>query len=112
MSTYTVYNLVLLLVICSISYFLVNGPDKWADTLLSARVGVLLVLFAYPWDFFALQMNVWNHPNDPGPRLFGVPFNDLFFFWICTFLTCNALLSAYRREAQRYRKPKGENARK
>lgn len=112
MSTYTAYNLVLLVIIFLASYFLTNSSNRWTDILLSARIGFLVVLLGYPWDFFAIQMNAWSHPNDPGPRLFGVPINDLFLIWLCTFLACIALLSANRREAQRCRKPKGEDARK
>jgi hypothetical protein len=68
------------------------------DFLLSARVGTLLMLLGYPWDFFAIHLNVWRYTIDPGLRLFDVPINDLVFMWLCSHLASSVLVAIDRRE--------------
>lgn len=88
MSLYSLFNLVLGLLFGAASVLLV-GFTRWHR--LAARISVLMVLAAYPWDFFAIHLQVWAH-HDPGPRLFTVPVNDLIFIFICTYLTVCVLV--------------------
>lgn len=88
MSDYTLFNVGLgVCVAISSSYLLRQGRFH----LLAARIGLLLVLIAYPWDFFAIKLSVWTY-SAPGPRLFSVPLNDLIFIFLCTYLTVTVLL--------------------
>lgn len=98
MNTYAIFNFFLAAFVLPVSYFLTDKQCRWKDLRLSARVAVLLTLIAYPWDFFAINMQVWRHPVDPGPTLYGVPINDLIFIWICTHLTSTVLIAIDRRE--------------
>ncbi len=100
MATYTQYNLILTALILPLSYALLRPPTRTTDMLTSARIGCLMILCAYPWDYFAITLGVWTYPRDPGQRLYGVPINDLSFIWLCTYLTCCALRSAARADAR------------
>jgi hypothetical protein len=71
---------------------------RMSDFLLSARVGILLMLLGYPWDFFAIQLNIWRYVVDPGARLFAVPLNDLAFMWLCSHLASSVLVAVDRSE--------------
>lgn len=92
MSIYLAYNAALAVVVLPACHFLLPPRTRRAHALVAGRVAVLLTLVAYPWDFFAIQLGTWTYPRDPGPRLYGVPFNDLIFIWLCTYMTCCALL--------------------
>ncbi|KAK0628219.1 Phytoene synthase [Bombardia bombarda] len=42
-----------------------------------------------PWDAYLIASNVWTYPHDAilGPRLLGIPLEELFFFVIQTYIT-------------------------
>ncbi|KAI0532695.1 hypothetical protein GGR58DRAFT_489338 [Xylaria digitata] len=51
---------------------------------------ILVAFFAtLPWDSYLIHRSVWTYPPDAiiGPRLFGVPVEELFFFIIQTYIT-------------------------
>jgi len=109
MTTYTVYNLVLAAFVLPLSYWLLGSHDRRRLALLCARVGLLITLIGYPWDFFAIRMGVWRYPRSEY-TIHGVPVNDLFFMWICTQLTCSALIVARRWQAAGERDSKRKDA--
>lgn len=102
MSTYTIYNMVLAAVILPLGIGLLLRNGTITLLLASARVALLVTLIAFPWDFFAIQFSAWRYPNDPGPRIYGVPVNDLVFIWLCTFLACSVLVAFRRWESGRH----------
>jgi lycopene cyclase domain-containing protein len=93
---YTIFNAVLGGVMVPVSCWLLAG--KWRDIRIASRVAFLMVALAYPWDFFAVKLNVWNYPSNPGAMLYGVPVNDSVFIWLCTFLTSSVLLFIRNRQ--------------
>ncbi|KAI0847650.1 Squalene/phytoene synthase-domain-containing protein [Daldinia vernicosa] len=51
---------------------------------------ILVAFFAtLPWDSYLIRHGVWTYPPDAiaGPRLFGIPAEELFFFVIQTYIT-------------------------
>ncbi|KAI3320780.1 hypothetical protein HD806DRAFT_504943 [Xylariaceae sp. AK1471] len=54
---------------------------------------LVLILTAFfatlPWDSYLIRHGIWTYPPDAilGPRLFGVPVEELFFFVIQTYIT-------------------------
>lgn len=42
-----------------------------------------------PWDAYLIKSNVWSYPPEAilGPRLWGIPYEELFFFVIQTYIT-------------------------
>ncbi|KAI1755909.1 hypothetical protein F4782DRAFT_538305 [Xylaria castorea] len=51
---------------------------------------VVVAFFAtLPWDSYLIQQGIWTYPPDAilGPRLFGIPAEELFFFIIQTYIT-------------------------
>ncbi|KAI0007020.1 Squalene/phytoene synthase-domain-containing protein [Xylariaceae sp. FL0662B] len=51
---------------------------------------ILIAFFAtLPWDSYLIRRGVWTYPPEAiiGPRLFGVPAEELFFFVIQTYIT-------------------------
>jgi lycopene cyclase domain-containing protein len=90
MTPYTIFNAMLGGVLVPLSCWLLGG--RWREIRIAARVAFLMVILAYPWDFFGVQLNVWNYPRNPGTKLYGVPINDSVLIWICTFLTSSVLL--------------------
>jgi hypothetical protein len=110
MTVYSIYNLVLAGLILPATYCIAGREDRWRTLSVAAKVGVLLTLIAYPWDFFAIQFNAWRYVNDPGPLVYGVPFNDLIFMWLCTYLACTALIAVDRWERRHGRHAKCEHA--
>ncbi|KAI1424584.1 hypothetical protein F5Y12DRAFT_441160 [Xylaria sp. FL1777] len=51
---------------------------------------ILVAFFAtLPWDSYLIRHGVWSYPPDAilGPRLFGIPAEELFFFIIQTYIT-------------------------
>lgn len=99
MNTYTLFNLALAAVLLPASYWLAMPQSRRAEALLASRIGVLVTLLSYPWDFFAIQRGVWRYPIDPGVDIYGVPVNDLFFIWQCTYFTSSVLLRLQRGQA-------------
>lgn len=98
MNNYVLYNAALAAVILPFSYFVASAATRKRDLQIAARIAILITLIAYPWDFFAIELNVWRYPADPGPTIYGVPANDLIFMWLCTFLTSSLLIALGRRE--------------
>lgn len=100
MNTYIVFNLVLAAIMIPAASCFVGRQDHWKKLGISARVACLMALTVYPWDFFAIHLNAWSYPNDPGLRLYDVPINDLVFTWLCTYLAASVLLAANRWQAR------------
>ncbi|KAI0877873.1 hypothetical protein GGS24DRAFT_445357 [Hypoxylon argillaceum] len=54
---------------------------------------LVLILIAFsatlPWDSYLIRHGIWTYPPDAvlGPRLFSIPFEELFFFVIQTYIT-------------------------
>lgn len=88
MSNYTLFNLVLGFLVLVVCTCLTRKP---AFHRLAGRISVMMVIIAFPWDFFAVTMGVWVY-SDPGPLLFTVPVNDSAFIFICTYLAVIVLL--------------------
>lgn len=109
MSAYTIYNMVLAVIVLPLGTVLLLNGGTSALVLAAARVALLVTLIAFPWDFFAIQFGAWQYPNDPGPRIYGVPVNDLAFIWLCTFLTCSVLVAFRRRESGGHRHTERED---
>jgi len=117
MTSYTIFNAVLGLILVPAGHFLPSRQRRGLATALASRIGLLVVLISYPWDFFAIRNDAWRYPLDPGPTLYGVPINDLVFIWLCTYLTVRVLLwsDGRNRRAERHSKGKHtseQNARK
>ena len=100
MTGYTVYNLVLAVLILPPIVFLNARQSRWDDLRISTRISFLMAVIAYPWDFFAIHHEVWDYPNDPGLRIFDVPLNDLIFIFLCTQLASTVLLAVVRRQSR------------
>lgn len=94
---YFIYNLVFAVFTIPFGYWLVGPELQGRRLLLPIRVASLLTLLYYPWDFFAIRLGVWTYPLSPGLRIYEVPLNDLIFIWLCSFLTCCALVAGKRR---------------
>jgi lycopene cyclase domain-containing protein len=99
-ATYTLYNLALAVIILPVSYFVATRNNKTRSLLLSARAAWLLTVLLYPWDFFAIRLGVWDYPKYPGLRIYGVPLNDSFFIWLCSFFACVLLIRFDPRRSQ------------
>lgn len=108
MSRYSLFNISLAIGVLPTCWWLLRSRSQAASWSRVARVATLLVLIAYPWDFFAIQLGVWTYPNDPGPRIYTVPINDLVFIWLCTCLTSSILLTLEGQSA-RNSHPKGQS---
>lgn len=98
MNQYSLFNVALSAIILPISLWL--NERRWKLIGITARISTLMVLFVYPWDFFAIHLHVWDYPHDPGLRLYEVPLNDLMFTWLCTQLAASVLFRLDRRQAQ------------
>lgn len=83
MSNYTIFNAVYAPICIGVAFLLCRN---WVDRKVSAKVALWLTMFFYPWDFFAIQYRAWDYEN-PGPRLFTVPYNDLVFIFASTLLS-------------------------
>jgi lycopene cyclase domain-containing protein len=99
MTGYTIFNLLLAALILPAMVWLAAREGRWGDLRISTRISFMMVALAYPWDFFAIHLNVWAYPTDPGPKLYDVPVNDLVFIWICTQLASGVLLAIVRRQS-------------
>ncbi|KAK3996512.1 Phytoene synthase/Lycopene cyclase [Cladorrhinum sp. PSN332] len=56
------------------------------------QIGSLIILSfvaTLPWDAYLIKSNVWTYPPDAiiGPRVWGIPIEELFFFVIQTYIT-------------------------
>jgi lycopene cyclase domain-containing protein len=99
MNSYYIFTGVLAIVILPVCFWLNEAQLKYIRV--SVRIATLMMMLVYPWDFFAIQLHSWGYPHDPGVRLYGVPFNDLVFTWLCSVLGASILFSFARRHAQR-----------
>ena len=109
MNAYSAFNLALAAFVLPLSYRLLGSHDRGRLVLRCVRIGLLMTLIGFPWDFFAIRMGAWRYPQ-PGYTIHAVPVNDLFFMWICTQLTCSALVAARRRQSGSKGYAKRENA--
>ena len=98
MNLYYLFNLILALITLPACYVL--NERRWANFAVTTRIAVLMIVFVYPWDFFAISLRSWGYPHDPGFRLYGVPLNDLVFTWICTQLGASVLFRIDRGHAR------------
>ena|ERR1041384_2807746 len=101
MAAYSLYNVCFAVVVLSASYWLADWHDRKQHLLIAARVALLITVLLYPWDFFAVRLGVWDYPKDPGLRIYGVPLNDSFFIWLCSFLAAVVLFRIDRRGGAR-----------
>jgi lycopene cyclase domain-containing protein len=112
MSAYTIYNLSIAGLVFPLSFWLVGPQNRRRKLLRSMRIALLMAVIGYPWDFFAITLGVWGYPLGPGPRIYAVPINDLWFISLCTLLACSALTGARRWQPRYERHPKREHASK
>jgi lycopene cyclase domain-containing protein len=102
MTKYTWYNLIFAAFTLPVSYWLA-GPNNRRDRILvAARIGLLITVLLYPWDFFAIRLGAWTYPNFIGLRVYGVPLNDSLFIWLCSYLSCLVLIRVDRRNSNYY----------
>lgn len=89
MTAYAQFNVgVFVLALLSLFAFTTTMQDRLECGVTSACV----VLLAYPWDFFAIELGIWRYPTDPGPLLYQVPLNDLWFMFSCSLITTSVLI--------------------
>jgi lycopene cyclase domain-containing protein len=110
MTTYTVYNLALAIFVLLFSYWFAGLGDRRRNLLLSARIALLLTVLIYPWDFFAIRLGAWTYPNYDGWRIYGVPFNDSIFIWLCSYLACVVLVTLDNRRSANHGYSVGKKA--
>ena len=87
MSRYTVFNIALGIVLIAGGSLLIRSREQLRRCV---RASIAILFISFPWDFFAIAFGAWDY-NDPGPRLFTVPMNDLAFFVICSFFAAAVL---------------------
>jgi lycopene cyclase domain-containing protein len=98
MTMYSWYILAFAAFTLAVSYWVTGPTGRRRKLLLAARVALLLAVLGYPWDFFAIRLGAWTHPNFTGLRLYGVPVNDSLFTWLFSYLACVVLLRFDRRK--------------
>jgi 15-cis-phytoene synthase/lycopene beta-cyclase len=79
------FTIPLALVLTTCAYPILNRVQVFEIVLL-----VLIAFFAtLPWDAYLIAHNVWTYPPSAiiGPRLLGIPVEELFFFIIQTYIT-------------------------
>lgn len=109
MTTYTIFNIVILALLLPLSWIVLPKSARMSGTRMAAKNATLLVIVAYPWDFFAGHLGVWRYPENPGFTLYGVPLNDLILVWVCTHFSCCVLYVVIKRQDGRKSHPKREN---
>ncbi len=88
MTSYTIYNLFFLSIALIVTIVLAqNKKVLWTYI----KVSFFMVLFGFPWDYFAISQGAWIHPQPPGYYLFDVPLNDMVLAFWWTLLTCSLL---------------------
>lgn len=95
---YTAFNISLACTFACLIFSLLFFFKIRGDNILAARVATMVTLLSYPWDFFAIFTGAWDYPNDPGPRIYGVPANDMIFIWLCSFFTGYILTAVDQRK--------------
>ncbi len=76
-------------IIAIIASVIIVKPLKKIFT--NLRISFLMVFICYPWDFFAIKLDIWAYPQNPGLIIFQVPLNDLWFIFSCTLITTAVL---------------------
>lgn len=99
MTKYTWYNLILTAFTLPVSYWLAGANNRRHRILVAARIGLLITVLLYPWDFFAIRLGAWTYPDFTGLRVYGVPLNDSLFIWLCSYLSCLVLIRVDRRNS-------------
>ncbi len=98
MTMYSWYILAFAGFTLAVSYWVTGPTKRRRKLLLAARVALLLTVLGFPWDFFAIRLGAWTHPNFNGLKLYGVPVNDSLFTWLFSYLACVILLRFDRRK--------------
>ena len=111
MSRYSILNLVLGTILVPASLLLLRHTKCENKFGIAQKIGAKLALFAFPWDFFAIQLGAWRYPNDPGPELYGVPINDLVLIWICSQFSVTVFIVLIERQRLRDGHPEREHKR-
>jgi len=89
MTDYTIFNIVWFTVSLSTAWLFTRDRRKIARIV---RMSAVVVLLSFPWDCLAVAKRAWDY-GTPGPRLFGVPLNDLLFIFSCSAFSGSLLLS-------------------
>lgn len=110
MAMYTWYILAFAAFTLPVSYWLAGRKERRRTQLLAARIALLITVLFYPWDFFAIRLGAWTHPNFTGWTVYGVPLNDSFFIWLFSFLTCVVLIRVDRGKPRRHAEPQRQGA--
>ena len=84
MIEYTIFNLVFTLTVIIFYFFTKNSLKKIK---ISLKISIIILLFSYPWDFFAVKLGAWIYPLNPGLKFFEVPVNDIWFIFLCSMVT-------------------------
>lgn len=88
MATYSVFNTAIFILAGVVAFAFTRDRRSF---LANVRVSLLVVLLGLPWDFFAIENGIWIYPRDPGPRIFTVPLNDLWFMFSCSLITATLI---------------------
>lgn len=99
MSAYSWYTLAFAAFTLGISYWLTSRDGRRRKLMRAARIASLLTLLGYPWDFFAIRLGAWTHPNFEGLRIYGVPVYDSVFTWMFSYFACVILMKFDRRKS-------------
>jgi hypothetical protein len=105
MTTYGWYMLAFAVFTLGVSYWVTDRDGRYRKLVLAARIALLLTILGYPWDFFAIRLGAWTHPNFDGFRIYGVPVYDSVFTWLFSYLACVILMKFDRRESHGRTKP-------
>lgn len=110
MSKYSIFTIAIVTASTFVSLYLLNHRNQLHSFRTAATIALKMTLIAYPWDFFAIQLGAWTYPQDPGPRLYGVPINDSLFIWACTLFTVAVLIFILEGQCPRDGHPESEHA--
>lgn len=89
MTNYTVFNFVWFAISVSVVWLLMRDRRRMGRIM---RMATVVVLLSFPWDYLAVTTRTWDY-GAPGPRLFGVPLNDMLFIFSCSAFAGSLLLS-------------------
>lgn len=96
MTTYALFNLVFAAAVAVVSPFLIKTRAQLRAVI---HASLFITVFAYPWDFFAVHLGVWEYAQ-PGPLIYGVPLNDSVFIFVCMFLGAAIFCSGGQSDAK------------
>lgn len=88
MSNFVILNVIVSLFAIIFSVAFIKSKKELAAVLKSS---IIITLVAYPWDYFAITLGVWVFPEDPGPLLYKVPFNDIWLFFTASIMSTSLL---------------------